>query len=171
MPRLAKNAVRQVAAAEAVSGGFELLRPGKYRARLFSVEARESSTGKPGWNVQFNKLQSLDGEETYPGRQFMWMTLPGTPEPKDEKSEEHKKWETTERLSAGRLKAFFQAFGYTEDSDTDEMLGERCVLRISIDTIQAGARKGEQQNSVREVLPMNDDDLEDLEETDDETAF
>lgn len=171
MPRLAKGLVKQVQDAEAVTGGFELIKPGKYPAKLKAVESKTSGTGKPGWNWEFGDIHDLEGNKV-PGRQWVWTMLPGAKAPKegvDNYDELYKKWETSERLSAGRIKAMFEAFGYSEDSDTDEMLGEKCVLQIGIQTIKAGPRKGEEQNYVVKVIAW-DEELSELDLDDEDDA-
>lgn len=161
MPRLAKGLAKTVADAEAVTGAFELIKPGKYIATLKQVESKTSGTGKPGWNWEFGDILDLEGKKV-PGRQWLWTMLPGAKAPKDESSDEYKKWETSERLSAGRIKGIFEAFGFETDSDTDEMLGEKIVLQIGIQTIKAGPKKGEEQNYIVKLIPFNEGDFEDI---------
>lgn len=160
MPRLAKGLVKKVQSADAVSGGFELIKPGRYAAKLRAVTSKPSQAGKPGWNWEFDSITDSDGNKV-PGRQFMWTMLPGTKPPvegADNYEELYKKWETAERLSAGRLKYMFDAFGFSEDSDTDEMLGEPCILQIGVQTIKGGPRKGENQNYIVKLIAFNEDE-------------
>jgi hypothetical protein len=176
MPRLSKGLIEKVTDAEPVQGGFDLIKPGKYAAILKAVETKPSGTGKSGWNWEFGDMVALDGTKQS-GKQWVWTILPGTPEPKpgiDNYEEIHKKWEIAERLAAGRIKAMFLAFGYSEDSDTDEMLGEPCILQIGIQAIKGGPRKGEEQNYVVKVLPFEDVDeslLAGGEDEDDDSDF
>lgn len=165
MPKLAAKDRKKVAKAEAVKGGFEPLPPGKYIAELTGVEARTSGAGNAYWNAEFSEIQDLEGE-TYPGRQWYRLMLPIDKMPEDYKPKNSKKspeeaWETYQGLTAGRIKSFFEAFGFSEDSDTDEMIGERVVLQIGIRTIQQGARTGEETNEVNDVLPLDSVEFED----------
>lgn len=175
MPKLAAKDRKKVAKAEAVSGGFEPLKPGKYVAELSEVEARTSNNGNPMWVAEFTEIHNLDGERM-PGRQWYQMMLPTTPEPPEgytpggREKDPQKAWESYQNLCAGRLKAFFEAFGYEVDSDTDEMIGERAVLQIGVRTIQNGARAGEQTNQVNNVLPLDSVDYEGSDD-DDEDNF
>lgn len=165
MPKLAAKTRKRVEKAEAVSGGFELLRPGKYVAELSNVEAKSSNAGNPMWVAEFTEIHNLDGERQ-PGRQWYNLNLPTTDEapdgykPKGKNKDPQEAWEQYQRLCEGRLKAFFEAFGFTADSDTDEMIGERCVLQIGIRTIQNGPKTGEETNTVNGVFPLDSVDYE-----------
>ena len=175
MPKLAAKDRKKVKKAEAVSGGFEPLKPGKYVAQLSAVEAKNSAAGNPMWVAEFDEIHDLDGERQ-PGRQWYNLNLPTTDTPPDGYTGKGKKspeesWAQYQELCAGRLKAFFEAFGYTEDSDTDEMIGERAVIQIGIRTIQNGPRTGETTNSVNGVLPLDSVDYEGGDDDDDEDDF
>lgn len=164
MPKLAAKVRKKVEKASAVSGEFENLKPGKYVASLSAVEAKAANSGAPMWVAEFEEIHNLDGERQ-PGRQWYNLMLPQDNMPEDYKPKSGKKspqdaWESYQDLCNGRLKAFFEAFGYTPDSDTDEMIGERCVLQIGIRTIQNGPRAGEQTNSVNGVAPLSSVDFE-----------
>lgn len=170
MPKIAANIVQQVEESEATAG-FELVDPGQYLGRLAKVDAREKD-GKVSWSAEFDEIHTLDGEKV-PGRQWLNLNMPigaiGDPAPswyqKDQKA-----WNTYQRMSNGQLKAFFEAFGYTADSDTDEMLGEWAVLVIGIATIQAGARQGEKTNRVNGIKPVDDSvEIPEVEALDDDT--
>lgn len=154
MPKLAAKVRKQAEAASAVTGGFEPITPGKYIATLKSVEAKTSNAGNPMWTAEFEDIHSMDGEKQ-PGRQWYNLNLPTTPEPPEGYTKGEEKWKQYQGLCAGRLKGFFEAFGYTVDSDTDEMIGERCVIQIGIRTIQNGARAGERTNTVEGIFPYN----------------
>jgi hypothetical protein len=154
MPKLNAKLRKKVDKAEAVTGEFEPLKPGKYIATLSEVEAKNSSAGNPMWVCEFDSLENLDGD-SQPGRQWYNLNLPTSDEmPADyEKGEE--KWLQYQRLCEGRLKSFFEAFGMTTDSDTDEMIGEQCVLIIGVRTIKTGDRAGERTNSVNGVAALD----------------
>lgn len=149
MPKLSAKDRKKVKKATATSGEFEPLAPGKYIAELSGVEAKMSNSGNPMWVAEFTEIHDLDGEKQ-PGRQWLNLNLPQDTMPDDyEKGEE--KWDQYQGLCEGRLKAFFEAFGYSEDSDTDEMIGERAVLIIGVRTIQNGPKAGQKTNSVNGI--------------------
>lgn len=165
MAKLTAKDRKKVQKAEAVSSEFEPLSPGKYIAELSEVEATTSKAGNPMWKVEFSELHDLEGDRQ-PGRQWYNLNLPTSDTPPDDYTPKGKKskedsWADYQRLCAGRIKQFFEVFGYSEDSDTDEMIGERCVLTIGIRTIQNGPRTGEQTNSVNGIAPLDSVEFED----------
>lgn len=170
MAKLSAKNRKKVAKSEAVTGSFEPLAPGKYVANLREVEAKMSNNGNPMWAIQFDKIHNLDGE-SQPGRQFYNLMMPIDKMPEDyAKGEE--KWEQYQALTAGRIKAFFEAFGTDEDADTDDLIGEKVCLVIGISTIQAGPRKGEKTNRVNAVLHIDEaGDVEIEDDEDDEDKF
>lgn len=176
MPKLAAKVRKNVEKAEAVSGGFELLKPGKYVAELSGVEAKLSNAGNPVWSAEFNEIHALDGERQ-PGRQWYNLNLPQDKMPDDYKPGPNSKkspedaWESYQALCNGRLKAFFEAFGFSVDSDTDEMIGERVVLQIGVRTIQNGPKKGEDTNTVNGVFALDTVDFEGVDGGDDPDNF
>lgn len=154
MPKLAAKVRKKVEKATAVSGEFEPLKPGKYIATLNEVDARNSNAGNPMWVAEFGDIENLDGE-TQPGRQWYNLNLPTTDTPPEGYTKGKDKWEQYQRLCEGRLKAFFEAFGFTEDSDTDEMVGDQVVIILGVRTITNGPRAGERTNSVNGVAPLD----------------
>ena len=175
MPKLAAKVRKQVAKAESVSGEFEPFPPGKYIATLSQVEAKVSGNGNAMWSLEFDNIKNLDGDDM-PGRLWSNLMLPVDEMPEDYKPKNSKKspadaWETYQSLVLGRIKAFFEAFGFTEDSDTDEMIGERCVLQVGIRTINSGPKKGQQSNEVNAILPFDSVDFEDSDSEDGEDGF
>ena len=160
MPKLSKKHQKSAAAAEIPGGGFPLLEPGKYIATLAKVEAKTSQAGNPVWNAEFEDITSLDGE-TFPGRQWYNLnlpldTMPESYRPDDAQDVREKKWGQYQNLSNGRLHGFFEAFGFTVDSDTDEMIGEKALLTIGVGNIQKGPRAGEETNQVNDIEPLPD---------------
>lgn len=170
MPKLAAKDRKKVAKAQAVGGDFEPLKPGKYIAELSAVEAKNSAAGNPMWVAEFTDIHNLDGEKQ-PGRQWYNLNLPTSDTPPDGYTKGEEKWQQYQGLCAGRIKAFFEAFGYSEDSDTDEMIGERVVLQIGVRTIQNGARAGEETNSVNGVQPLDSVDYEGADDDEDGDNF
>ncbi len=118
-----------------MSGGF-LLEDGRYAARLRSV------TEKPGdefpyWVWEFEAIHDDQGVK-HPGRQWNNTSL----SPK----------------SAGFLKATFEAFGYSVDSDTDEMVGEWVVLYIGHETQTQGKNAGQIRNTIDRLAEFEADE-------------
>lgn len=156
MPKLAAKDRKKVQKAQAVGGGFEPLKPGKYVAELSGVEAKTSAAGNPMWVAEFSELHNMDGERQ-PGRQWYNLNLPTSDTPPEGYAKGAEKWEQYQGLCAGRIKQFFEVFGYSEDSDTDEMIGEKAVIQIGVRTIQNGARAGEVTNSVNGIEAYDED--------------
>lgn len=168
MPKLAAKTRKRVAKAEAVgSGDYEPLAPGKYIAELSEVEAKNSNAGNPMWVAEFTEIHDLDGDRQ-PGRQWYNLNLPiDGPMPDSYEPKRLRKgqtpedsWENYQRMCEGRLKGFFEAFGYEVDSDTDEFIGERCVITVGVRTITQGARAGEKTNQINGVAPLDSVDFE-----------
>lgn len=153
MPKLPKKVAKAVAETEGQS--FEPLPEGTYVGTLESVTAldgkavatsaddiRDFGEGEkiPYWKFQFTEITGLSGEDVeagkvYPGKMWVQVSLG-----------ESSRW---------KMKEVYGGFGYELDSDTDEMCGEKVKLVVSIGTIQGGARKGEPNNNVDNVLPYD----------------
>lgn len=161
MPKLDKKTAGTVEKEDAVHGGdFAPIKPGKYLARLSEVEVQDdlNKYDAAQWSAEFDNLRSLeDLDEPVPGRQWLRLTLPtsNTPHPAYEKGPTQ--WEKYQKMLRGRLKAFFEAFGYTSDSDTDEMIGEWAVITVAIETAQAGKREGQPVNVVKDITEVPED--------------
>ena len=161
MPKLAAKDRKKVEKAEALGDGdFPLIPPGKYIAELTGVEARTSAAGNPMWVAEFSEITGPDGE-TFPGRQWYNLNLPTTPTPPDgyvpkgREKDPVKAWESYQNMCSGRIKGFFEAFGYSADSDTDEMIGERCVITIGERVINQGPKAGQKANQVNGVAALD----------------
>ena len=137
MPKLKKNVADKVAAAEAATGGF-LLPEGRYAARLEEVQVKEGAKGTY-WAWVLTDLHDTEGD-AHPGKQ----------------------WHNTSLTEAafGFLKATFEAFGYTTDSDTDEMIGEWVTIHLVQEQIARGPKAGEMTNRIRSILPFNEDEFD-----------
>lgn len=154
MPKLDSRLSSKVDETEATHGGnFEPIAAGKYIARLEGVSVRDelNKFDAAQWSAEFSNLTALDDGSTAPGRQWLNLTLPTTNEKHPKYEKDAGKWENYQNMLFGRLAAFFEAFGYTADSDTDEIVGEWAVITVSIRTIQSGPRKGEKTNSVDDI--------------------
>lgn len=161
MPKLSSAAAKAVSGAEAVhsSGGdFEPLEPGKYLAKLTEVEVRDRTDkyGAPQWSAEFQELHSLETQEKQPGRQWLNLTVPVGKKVPDNYTNGPEKWEKYQAMVQGRLKAFFESFGYTVDSDTDEMLGEWAVITLKVSTVQQGPNEGKLRNEVTGIESLAD---------------
>jgi hypothetical protein len=154
MPKLDTKTATAVSSAEPL-GEFEPLAPGKYLAKLAKVDIRDNKNKYDlvMWNAEFEQLHTLDGKRV-PGRQWLTLTLPGTDTPHGAYTNGADKWLSYMNVLRGRLASFFEAFGYSPDSDTDEMVGEWALLTIGVETIQAGTKAGMKTNRVNDVAPV-----------------
>lgn len=155
MPKLNTAALEAVTNVEAFSGDYALIQPGRYLATLAKVEVKDGNHGGMQWSAEFNEIHSLDGTRQG-GRQWLNLNLPIQGKAPASYLNGEEKWVKFQAVSAARVKSFFQAFGYSEDSDTDEMIGETAIIEIEIRTIQNGPRRGEQVNGVKGVYPAGD---------------
>jgi hypothetical protein len=134
MPKLDKKTATRVGNAEGSS--FEALPEGPYLARLREVTVRDGNKG-PYWSWEF---EVVGGE--HDGRR-LWVNT---------SLSENADW---------KMKEVFEAFGYSTDSDTDEMVGELVKLIVSQRIIERGARQGEVGNNVDTVMPAETEDMVD----------
>jgi hypothetical protein len=168
MPKLNVKDRKKVHKANTVSGEFEPWPAGKYLGTLSEVEVRESRAGNPMWNITYTDCRNMSDEEL-PGRQWYTLMLPQDTMPEDYEpkpaalkragGDVAAAWENYQEFVAGKIKAWFEAHGYTEDTDTDEMLGSQAVLNIGITTIQQGAKAGQKTNTVNSVSSAEDVEL------------
>lgn len=155
MPKLPKKIAKSVSENE--GGDFDLLPQGAFVAKLEVVEAKDGrATAEepedvknfgegetiPYWSWQFTELTGLSGEDVEVGKVY-----PG------------KLWTNTSLgvKSEWKMKEVFDAFGYSTDSDTDEMVGEKVKIIVVQEVAQFGKRKGEKVNQIDEVLPYDPD--------------
>lgn len=138
MPKL--NQDQQKAASEAKDdGGFVLLPEGRYLGTLAEVEVLQGNE-YDYWNCTFRELMDESGK-VWPGRQWDKVSM----SPKSD-------W---------KVKQFFEAMGYTLDSDTDEMIGDKCVLHISQGIQEKGKNAGKMTNNVDRLAPYDKDEWAD----------
>lgn len=164
MPKLSTAAAKMVDAAEARhdnGGDFEPHPAGRYLAKLAEVTTRDQPNkyGMIMWNAEFQELFSLETEAPVPGRQWLNLTLPADPKKGIPSAYANgpEKWDRYQAMVTGQLKAFFQSFGYTVDSDTDELLGEYAVIELKVVTAQAGKNEGKLVNEISGVHPIPED--------------
>lgn len=184
MPKLAKKTQSAVSKSEAAkpSGGYDLIPRGKYVATLSAVTEEDTDFG-PRWVAEFSEITNPVTGDAQPGRQWYNMPLPQDPkkmpsdyEPRARRGEKRTKaeaWAEMQEYRTSVLKAFFDAMGYTEDTDTDEMVDDEAKGLITIvqETAKSGNRKGERFNRVKGVEPVPDDmDIPNPEEADDEDS-
>jgi hypothetical protein len=175
MPKLPKKEAKRTSEAEEVQDGFEPLPAGKYIATLGGVEDKiAQSSGAPMWGIELEDLFDLEGNEQ-PGRQFTNLVLPGDDEVPDDytgksnsKKSIEEQWKSRNDFLRSKIKQFFTAFGFTSDSDTDELVGERCVIMLTVETIGAGKRKGQLGNQVAGFYTLDSVDSEDPKSDSDE---
>lgn len=155
MPKLDNATATQVQNVEPFDGEYEPLAPGKYLAKLAKVEIRENKNKYDlvMWNAEFEDLHTLDGRKAS-GRQWLTLTLPGGDKPHAAYGNGAEKWLSYQNVLRSRLAAFFEAFGYSPDSDTDEMVGEWALITVGIETIQAGVKQGQKTNRVNSIEPV-----------------
>lgn len=136
MPKLPKAAAKRVDEAEVSQ--FDALEEGTYIGKLSKVTVSDQPgpSGAHYWTWEFEDIHTLDGDKV-PGRLWVNTSLAETAD-----------W---------KMKEVFDAFGYTPDSDTDEMIGEKVKLVVSQRVIERGARKGQTGNNVENVMPLGDD--------------
>lgn len=156
MPKLNKKMAKAAEAAEVSTGDFPLLDPGYYYAQLNEVEVLDGNYA-PRWNVSFYNLHKAETGEEVTGRQWYNINVPAEGPAPANYTNGDKKWAAFQSMSLSQLHGFFDAFGYSTDSDTDEMIGEWVKLKVGIETISSGNRKGEKTNRVKALVPVEDD--------------
>jgi hypothetical protein len=130
MAKIPQN-LRDKAEASAESWGqFVLLNPGLYAARLEEVDTtRPDGPAGPFWVWIFKY-------ENQPGKAFLNTSF--------------------SEKAIGSVGAVYRAFDAPIDEDTDELIGELCILSIGVGVVKKGERKGQKRNEVSAVLPWQD---------------
>jgi hypothetical protein len=134
MPKLNKKQQQTVDKAE--GGTFEPLPAGRYVATLQKVEVKPGNVADQ-WSWEFGNIVDTEGQKR-PGRQWVNTSL--------------------SEKAAWKMKEVFEALGYSLDSDTDEMIGEKAVLHLKVEIAERGARQGEKVNRVDRVAPYDEDE-------------
>jgi hypothetical protein len=161
MPKL--NATQAKAVEKVVpvtTSGFEPHPEGWYIAKLADVEAKASAAGNPMWSVEWDNLRDLEGNEL-PGKQFFNLNFPSKLKAdwKADDPKREERWAKYQERCKGQIHGFFLAHGSSVDSDTDEMLGEDCLIHLVIKTQQQGKRAGQLQNEVDGFKPVDEAEL------------
>ena len=145
MPRL--DSQTQEAAAAADAWGNEpigsLLEEGWYAVSLSEVTVIGGDNGR--WDWVFTDYRDYDMQAREVGKPHAgrgWWTTTTTPE------------------SIGKLRATFEAFDATLDTDTDQLLGEDVLVYVVQETARQGKRKGEIVNKISAIklIPDGDDE-------------
>lgn len=146
MPKLSKDKAQAVNDAE--GSNYDALPADRYVAELADVSTGEGPAG-PYWSWEFKVVDTGLG---FGGRKL---------------------WLTTSLSQDWAVKRPFEAFGVEPDTDTDELIGECCVLMVSQREIQKGNRKGQIGNNVDDILALGDDDVVEAAggDADDEDVF
>lgn len=133
MPKLPKKKAQSVAQQE--GSDFEALPEGTYVGQLVSVKVSDKPgpSGAHYWTWEFDVVEP---EEHKNRKLFVNTSLSDEAE-----------W---------KMKEMFDAFGYSTDSDTDEMVGEQIKLAVSQRVIEQGSRKGQIGNNVDRCMPMGE---------------
>lgn len=166
MPKLSATQAKTVSKIEPQYGNstFEPHPPGLYLAKLAYVEAKTSANGNPMWSVEWDSLRTLEGEEL-PGKMFFNLNFPtsakrpagwGEDKPNARKSPDER-WAAYQERCKALIHGFFLAHGYTVDSDTDEMIGEDCILDVGVETQQQGKNAGTLRNVVNGFKPVDEE--------------
>jgi len=145
-----------VATAPVKDGG--ILPAGLYKATLFSVEDGANFSGEPQWVAHFGDLVSVDGARYPLDLQRLYLDMPdprvvGRPVPRDI-DEAHRKFLSAQFRRLGDLRSFFEAFGYTADSDTDEIIGESCTIEIYHYSPTQGKNIGRTFAKIGKTMPV-----------------
>lgn len=124
---------------EQESGSFDALDPGPYICKLNAVKVSDKPgpSGAHYWTWEFEVAYG-----DHKGRRFWTNT-------------------SLSEKALFKLKEVFDAFGYTTDSDTDEMIGEKVKLIVTKTIQDQGANAGQFRNEVARVLPFDPADAED----------
>lgn len=193
MPKLSAKLVKTVTEAEDPrEGGFTIWPDGWYEMTLESVEEQDTQSGNLMWNIKLGDGIDPQTGDKMPGKQFDRLNVPIPKRPKNwlprkmsekgvdpenlteaQEEERDKAWTNYQNLSNGRMKVFFRAFGYTPDSDTEEMVdeGARALVHVGITTQQQGRRAGQEVNEVLGYKPLSDVEADDDDDKDGDTDF
>ncbi len=144
MPQLNKKKAKAV---ESASGGFRTVPDGVYTARLTDVKV------KPGAEAD------------------VWWAFFTIDEGGDHDDVELLSFLSLSDKAAWKMREFFDAFGVPADTHTDELLGEKIRLSVSLGTAQQGKNKGKPQNSVDSHLALDGDGSDDSEDDGSEEPF
>lgn len=143
MAKVPKDQAAAIKKAGESWGQFTVLEPGLYAATLEEVDASgEGPKGDMFWKWVFNY-------DNQPGKAFHNTSFADK--------------------AKGSVGAVFRAFDAdVEEDDTDELIGEQCILSIGKGPVKSGPRKGEIRNYVNAVLPWIEGFVDEVGEPDPE---
>lgn len=130
MPKLGAEA--QKAASES-EGGFAPIPDGRYEVELVSVKEspKPGDSGYKFWSWEFKVVGP-----SHVGRR-LWTNTSLSPD------------------AAFRLREAFDALGYTLDSGTEEMIGDKCVAYVSQQVQEKGKNVGKMQNVIDSLAELS----------------
>lgn len=131
MPKL--NEQQQAVAAES-EGGFTPVDEGRYVVVLEKVteSAKAGPSGHKYWTWEFK----IDEPGVRAAR--LWHNTSLSPD------------------AAFKIREVYDALGYTLDSDTAEMIGDKCRAYVSTQTQEQGKNAGRLQNVIDSLVPLED---------------
>lgn len=129
MPKLPAETAKAAAESE---GGFAPIEEGRYEVELVSCKEspQDGESGYKYWIWEF-KVVGPD----HVGRR-LWTNTSLAPQ------------------AAFRVREVFDALGYTLDSDTKEMIGDRCVAYVEQQIQEKGKNKGKLQNVIDSLAEL-----------------
>lgn len=138
MPKLDAGQQQQVQSAPE-SGTYGPMPEGIYTIQLKAVKAtRPDGGGEAYWATEWTVEADAAGDVAFKGRRLFENISTG-------------------EKSAWKMRQFFDAMGYTYDSDTDEMIGDHCQAVVVQREIERGKRQGQTGNEIDRWLPLPDD--------------
>jgi hypothetical protein len=132
MPKLSE---KQQQVTEQAEGGFRLVDDGAYLCKLTKVEQVPGPTDDQ-WALSW-EISDPDFEE------YAGVSL--------------RDWISLGEKSAWKMRQFFDALGFTLDSDTDEMVGETARLYVVKVTQEQGKLAGQKVNRVTKYADPSED--------------
>jgi hypothetical protein len=137
MAKLPSDVAKSAAEAE---DGYSLIEEGDYVVELLEVQTEKNGqpmTGAAGpyWTWVFQIPEDAD---RYKKRRF-WRII------------------SLSERAFPMLKAAFTAFGVSTDTDTDELIGKRCLAHVGVKMIEQGAKAGEKDNEIQRLMPLDGD--------------
>ena len=129
MPKLPAETAKAAAESE---GGFDAIPEDRYDLELVSCKQSDKE-GESGFHYWIWEFKVADG--SYKGRR-LWTNTSLAPQ------------------AGFRIREVFDALGYTLDSDTKEMIGDRCTAYVSQQVQEKGKNAGKLQNVIDSLAPI-----------------
>jgi hypothetical protein len=133
MPKLPAK-VQENAEKADVGGGRAPLEEGVYVLRLHSVDPTGKGPAGPYWTFEYRVVEGPDGP--IGGNKRLWDRV------------------SLSDAAAFRVRNLYDSFGFTLDSDTDELIGEHVRAYVIQETIQSGSRAGQIGNTISEYMEL-----------------